>query len=66
MDARNATPAPGPDAGDTGGVTPPEWVVYSTGSAPLDLVLGGGIPATTVVEAAGMPGTGKTILAEQF
>jgi len=39
---------------------------HSTGAAALDLVLGGGLlPASTTV-VAGLPGTGKTVLAEQF
>ena len=39
---------------------------YSTGAPALDLVLGGGlVPASTTV-VAGLPGTGKTVLAEQF
>lgn len=38
----------------------------STGSADLDLVLGGGLPAGTLQVLAGAPGTGKTILAQQI
>jgi circadian clock protein KaiC len=37
-----------------------------TGSAGLDEVLGGGIPANTISVIMGAPGTGKTILAEQL
>ena len=39
---------------------------FTTGSEALDRVLGGGIPAASTTMVAGMPGTGKTILAEQF
>lgn len=38
----------------------------SSGRARLDLVLGGGIPAYGVTILSGLPGSGKTILAEQF
>jgi circadian clock protein KaiC len=38
----------------------------STGSADLDLVLGGGLPTGSLVMLAGGPGTGKTILAQQI
>lgn len=37
-----------------------------TGSAGLDEILGGGIPANTISVIMGAPGTGKTILAEQL
>lgn len=37
-----------------------------TGSDDLDLVLGGGIPAGSLLIVAGAPGTGKTILAQQL
>ena len=37
-----------------------------TGSAGLDEVLRGGIPANTISVIMGAPGTGKTILAEQL
>lgn len=37
-----------------------------TGVEELDLVLGGGIPAGSLVVFAGGPGTGKTILAQQI
>jgi len=37
-----------------------------TGLAELDLVLGGGLPAGSLVVLAGSPGTGKTILAQQM
>lgn len=36
-----------------------------TGSAELDAILGGGLPAGSLVILAGAPGTGKTILAQQ-
>jgi circadian clock protein KaiC len=38
----------------------------TTGSADLDLILGGGLPLNSLNVIAGRPGTGKTILAEQF
>ena len=38
----------------------------TTGSPQLDVVLGGGLPEHSIVLVAGAPGTGKTILAEQF
>src|SRR6185503_1387143 len=37
-----------------------------TGSAGLDEILFGGIPANTITVIMGAPGTGKTILAEQL
>ena len=37
----------------------------STGSAPLDAILGGGIPAQSVTVVAGEPGSGKTIFTLQ-
>jgi circadian clock protein KaiC len=38
----------------------------SSGHAPLDAVLGGGLPANAVTLVVGLPGTGKTMLAEQY
>lgn len=38
----------------------------STGTAELDLILGGGWPQYSLNILAGTPGTGKTILAQQF
>jgi circadian clock protein KaiC len=38
----------------------------TTGVAELDFVLGGGLPAGSLVVVAGGPGTGKTILAQQI
>ena len=40
--------------------------IYTTGVDALDLVLGGGLPAGSTTIIAGLPGTGKTVLAEQF
>ena len=37
----------------------------SPGIAPLDAVLGGGIPRGSAVFVSGLPGTGKTILSQQ-
>lgn len=37
----------------------------STGSAPLDAILGGGIPQGSLLVLAGSPGTGKTVFAQQ-
>ncbi|MBI5531703.1 MAG: AAA family ATPase [Deltaproteobacteria bacterium] len=39
---------------------------FATGVAPLDQLLGGGLPAYSVVILAGEPGTGKTILSQQM
>jgi len=39
---------------------------HATGVTELDLVLGGGLPAGSLVVLAGGPGTGKTILAQQI
>jgi circadian clock protein KaiC len=37
-----------------------------SGHAPLDEVLGGGLPANAITLIMGRPGTGKTILAQQY
>ncbi len=37
-----------------------------SGHAPLDAVLGGGLPANSIGLIMGRPGTGKTILAQQY
>ncbi|HWG64058.1 MAG TPA: ATPase domain-containing protein [Streptosporangiaceae bacterium] len=37
-----------------------------SGHAPLDEVLGGGLPAHAISLITGLPGTGKTILAQQY
>jgi circadian clock protein KaiC len=39
---------------------------FSSGNGHLDSVLGGGLPANAVNMIIGLPGSGKTILAEQF
>lgn len=39
---------------------------HSTGSAPLDQILGGGLPTRSVNVVAGAPGSGKTVLALQI
>jgi circadian clock protein KaiC len=39
---------------------------FSSGERHLDAVLGGGIPANALNMIIGLPGSGKTILAEQF
>lgn len=38
----------------------------TTGNSGLDLILGGGLPLNSLNVIAGTPGTGKTILAQQF
>jgi circadian clock protein KaiC len=38
----------------------------SSGSDRLDAVLGGGLPRNDIVLIGGHPGSGKTILAEQY
>ena len=38
----------------------------STGNPPLDRILGGGLPKSSINIVMGLPGTGKTILAEQL
>src|SRR5437868_8114172 len=40
-------------------------VRLATGSAALDAILGGGIPAASVTVVAGEPGTGKTVFTLQ-
>jgi circadian clock protein KaiC len=37
-----------------------------SGHAPLDAVLGGGLPANAISLIMGLPGTGKTIVAQQY
>ena len=37
-----------------------------SGHAPLDMVLGGGLPANAISLLTGLPGTGKTIIAQQY
>src|SRR5215831_2159781 len=37
-----------------------------SGHQPLDEILGGGLPANGITVIMGLPGTGKTILAEQY
>ena len=37
-----------------------------SGHPPLDAVLGGGLPANAISVIMGLPGTGKTILAQQY
>jgi circadian clock protein KaiC len=39
---------------------------FSSGNRRLDAVLGGGLPANALNMIVGLPGSGKTILAEQF
>lgn len=39
---------------------------FQSGDDRLDLVLGGGLPANALNMIIGLPGSGKTILAEQF
>src|SRR5262249_59627607 len=36
------------------------------GREPLDMVLGGGLPANAISLIMGLPGTGKTIIAQQY
>jgi circadian clock protein KaiC len=38
----------------------------TSGSGPLDLVLGGGMPRDAIILLVGAPGSGKTILAQQW
>lgn len=38
----------------------------SSGHGPLDEILGGGLPGNGITVVMGLPGTGKTILAEQY
>jgi circadian clock protein KaiC len=37
-----------------------------SGHEPLDMVLGGGLPANAISLISGLPGTGKTLVAQQF
>ena len=37
-----------------------------SGHEPLDAVLGGGLPANGISMIMGLPGTGKTIMAQQY
>lgn len=37
-----------------------------SGHGPLDEILGGGLPANAISLIAGLPGTGKTVIAQQF
>lgn len=37
-----------------------------SGHAPLDMVLGGGLPGNAISLITGLPGTGKTIIAQQY
>ena len=37
-----------------------------SGHGPLDEVLGGGLPANAISLIAGLPGTGKTVIAQQY
>jgi circadian clock protein KaiC len=37
-----------------------------SGHAPLDMVLGGGLPVNAISLITGLPGTGKTIIAQQY
>jgi circadian clock protein KaiC len=37
-----------------------------SGHEPLDMVLGGGLPANAISLIAGLPGTGKTLVAQQY
>ena len=39
---------------------------FLSGDIRLDAVLGGGLPANALNMIIGLPGSGKTILAEQF
>ena len=39
---------------------------FSSGDRHVDAVLGGGLPANALNMIIGLPGSGKTILAEQF
>ena len=39
---------------------------FSSGNQHLDAVLGGGLPGNALNMIIGLPGSGKTILAEQF
>jgi len=37
-----------------------------SGHGPLDVVLGGGLPTNAISLITGLPGTGKTIIAQQY
>ena len=38
----------------------------TSGSAPLDVILGGGLPQDAIIMLAGAPGSGKTMLGQQW
>lgn len=46
-------------------LTRPATDLYTAGTEAVDLVLGGGIQQGSVMIVAGLPGTGKTVLAQQ-
>jgi circadian clock protein KaiC len=54
------------DAGSFFDDASPELPRLTTGSAQLDAILGGGLPASSINIIMGEPGSGKTILAEQL
>src|SRR5439155_13663972 len=51
-----------PDSSDDAGMSER----LSSGDPRLDAVLGGGLPANAINMVIGLPGTGKTILAQQY